>query len=106
MYFSNYTNHSISGLDDLPVELQRNLTLMKDLDSRAQNIMCDIDKLADDYMTNGNSYSAHRKTETMAYIQREFTKTKEYGDDKVQLSIQTYELVNNNYSHNIRHSLL
>lgn len=69
---------------------------MGDLDSRAQDIICNIDKLTDDYMMNVNLYSARKKTETMAYIQRQFIKTKEYGDDKVQLSIQTYELVSNN----------
>lgn len=34
-----------------------------------------------------------KKNETMTSIQRQFDKAKEYGDDKVQLAIQTYELV-------------
>lgn len=81
------------GLENLPVELQRNFTLMRDLDSRAQELMRNIDKLADDYMSNVKGYSTDKKNETMTSIQRQFDKAKEYGDDKVQLAIQTYELV-------------
>jgi len=78
---------------NLPVELQRNFTLMRDLDSRAQELMRNIDKLADDYMSNVKGYPTDKKNETMTSIQRQFDKAKEYGDDKVQLAIQTYELV-------------
>lgn len=66
---------------------------MRDLDSRAQELMRNIDKLADDYMSNVKGYSVEKKNETMNSIQRQFDKAKEYGDDKVQLAIQTYELV-------------
>lgn len=66
---------------------------MRDLDSRAQELMRSIDKLADDYMSNVKGYSTDKKHETMTSIQRQFDKAKEYGDDKVQLAIQTYELV-------------
>lgn len=69
---------------------------MRDLDSRAQELMRNIDKLADDYMTNVRGLSADKKTDTMTTIQRQFDKAKEYGDDKVQLAIQTYELVCSN----------
>lgn len=79
------------------MELQRNFTLMRDLDSRAQELMRSIDKLADDYMSNVKGCSSDKKAETMASIQRQFDKAKEYGDDKVQLAIQTYELVSSTW---------
>ncbi|XP_015367840.1 PREDICTED: inhibitor of growth protein 4 [Diuraphis noxia] len=88
-----YLEHYLDSLENLPVELQRNFTLMRDLDSRAQELMRSIDKLADDYMSNVKGYTAEKKSETMTSIQRQFDKAKEYGDDKVQLAIQTYELV-------------
>ncbi|XP_025202273.1 inhibitor of growth protein 4 isoform X2 [Melanaphis sacchari] len=88
-----YLEHYLDSLENLPVELQRNFTLMRDLDSRAQELMRNIDKLADDYMSNVKGYTTDKKGETMTSIQRQFDKAKEYGDDKVQLAIQTYELV-------------
>lgn len=82
-----------TGLEHLPIELQRNFTLMRDLDARAQSLMKDIDKLADDYLRNLKKESSEKSKEQLSHIQSLFNKAKEYGDDKVQLAIQTYELV-------------
>ncbi|XP_001943164.2 inhibitor of growth protein 5-like [Acyrthosiphon pisum] len=90
-----YLEHYLDSLENLPVELQRNFTLMRDLDSRLQELIRNIDKLANDYMSNVKRYSVEKKNETMTSIQRQFDKAKEYSDDKVQLAIQTYELVDN-----------
>lgn len=86
------------GLEHLPIELQRNFTLMRDLDTRAQGLMKDIDKLADEFLKNAKNKDSsteikEKRKEEFAYIQGLFNKAKEYGDDKVQLAIQTYELV-------------
>ncbi|KAL3283632.1 hypothetical protein HHI36_006771 [Cryptolaemus montrouzieri] len=88
-----YLEHYLDSLEHLPVELQRNFTLMRDLDSRAQALMKSIDTQADEYLKNQNSYTAEEKKERLDKIQGLFNKAKEYGDDKVQLAIQTYELV-------------
>jgi inhibitor of growth protein 4 len=82
-----------AGLEHLPIELQRNFTLMRDLDARAQALMRNIDRLADEYLRNVKSLTPEKKKEQMNNIQSLFNKAKEYGDDKVQLAIQTYELV-------------
>lgn len=66
---------------------------MRDLDARAQGLMKDIDKLADDYLKNIKNEPSEKKKEQLSHIQSLFNKAKEYGDDKVQLAIQTYELV-------------
>ncbi|XP_076652881.1 inhibitor of growth protein 5 isoform X1 [Halictus rubicundus] len=88
-----YLEHYLDSLEHLPIELQRNFTLMRDLDTRAQGLMKDIDKLADDYLKNIKKESPEKKKEQFTHIQNLFNKAKEYGDDKVQLAIQTYELV-------------
>lgn len=66
---------------------------MRDLDARAQGLMKDIDKLADDYLKNIKKESNDKNNDQLRHIQSLFNKAKEYGDDKVQLAIQTYELV-------------
>ncbi|XP_059481638.1 inhibitor of growth protein 4 [Neocloeon triangulifer] len=95
-----YLEHYLDSLEHLPIELQRNFTLLRDLDARAQNLMKSIDKLATEYLeglafpTNkSSSTSSDKKKELISNIQKMFNKAKEYGDDKVQLAIQTYELV-------------
>lgn len=88
-----YLEHYLDSLEHLPIELQRNFTLMRDLDARAQALMRNIDKLADEYLRNVKNLAPDKKKEQMSNIQSLFNKAKEYGDDKVQLAIQTYELV-------------
>lgn len=85
------------GLEHLPTDLQRNFTLMRELDSRAQTLMKTIDEKADDFMKtlvkDKDSIPEEERKKKLKDIQDLFNRAKEYGDDKVQLAIQTYELV-------------
>lgn len=86
----------IKGLEHLPNELKRNFTLMRDLDTRACNVMKSIDEKATVYMKGmlvKECPEEDKKKEKSKEIQNLFNKAKQYGDDKVQLAIQTYELV-------------
>ena len=55
--------------------------------------MKEIDSLAEDYLKVVGQTGPEKRKEQMEKIQKLFNKAKEYGDDKVQLAIQTYELV-------------
>jgi len=88
-----YLEHYLDSLESLPVELTRNFSLMRDLDLRAQDLLVEIDDSADDFMKNSKEFSAMEKTRRIGEISKQFTKCKEYGDDKVSLAMQTYELV-------------
>ncbi|XP_076256815.1 inhibitor of growth protein 5 isoform X1 [Rhynchophorus ferrugineus] len=88
-----YLEHYLDSLENLPNELQRNFTLMSDLDKRAQALMKNIDVLADEFLRNLKTLTSEQKKEQLDEIQKMFNKAKELGDDKVQLAIQTYELV-------------
>lgn len=85
------------GLEHLPNELKRNFTLMRELDSRAQGMMKSIDEKANEFMkqlvNTKETFPDDVKKEKLRTIQELFNKAKELGDDKVQLAIQTYELV-------------
>lgn len=75
------------------MELQRNFNLMRDLDSRSQDLLKEIDSRAEDYLNNVATMSGELRKEQLDKIQSLFNKSKEYGDDKVQLAMQTYEMV-------------
>jgi hypothetical protein len=70
---------------------------MRDLDSRAQSLMKSIDEKANEYLlalsNPKETMPDDLRREKLKTIQDLFNKAKEYGDDKVQLAIQTYELV-------------
>lgn len=88
-----YLEHYLDSLQHLPVELQRNFKLMRDLDDRAHTLMRKIDLQADDLLPTVSHMEPEVLRDRIDSIQQSFNKAKEYGDDKVQLAIQTYELV-------------
>ena len=46
-----------------------------------------------DYITKVRNMNSENRTEHLKKIETAFVKSKEYGDDKVQLAMQTYEMV-------------
>lgn len=81
------------GIENLPFELQRNFTLMRDLDQRNEDLKNQIDMKAKEYTTNARSLTSEQKLALLRDIQQSYGKCKEFGDDKVQLAMQTYEMV-------------
>lgn len=63
-----------------------NASLVSDLKS-------EIDKLATEYISNARTLSSEEKLGLLKQIQEAYGKCKEFGDDKVQLAMQTYEMV-------------
>lgn len=51
--------------------------------------------MSEDYMANVRSMDAAKRTLHLKKIENAFVKSREYGDDKVQLAMQTYEMVSN-----------
>lgn len=81
-----YLEHYLDSLQHLPVELQRNFNLMRDLDNRAHNLMRTIDRMADDFLPDVPSMDQDMRREKVEAVQTLFNKAKEYGDDKVEIS--------------------
>ena len=57
------------------------------------DLMKEIDKMAVDYLGNVRGMPPEKRTEQLDSIEKMFSKSKEFGDDKVQLAMQTYEMV-------------
>lgn len=81
-----YLEDYLEGLDSLPTELQRNFILMRDLDTRAQAIIKNIDEESKTLMAEilDNKNIANRKKK-VSQINEMFSKAREYGDDKVSM---------------------
>ncbi|XP_030647344.1 inhibitor of growth protein 5a isoform X2 [Chanos chanos] len=88
-----YLEHYLDSIENLPCELQRNFTLMRELDSRTEEKKGEIDKLAEEYIANVRNLASEQRVEHLQKIQNAYSKCKEYSDDKVQLAMQTYEMV-------------
>ncbi|KAH0509310.1 Inhibitor of growth protein 5 [Microtus ochrogaster] len=80
-------------IENLPCELQRNFQLMRELDQRTEDKKAEIDILAAEYISTVKTLSSDQRVEHLQKIQNAYSKCKEYSDDKVQLAMQTYEMV-------------
>ncbi|XP_047138572.1 inhibitor of growth protein 4 [Hydra vulgaris] len=90
---SFYLEHYLESIEGLPYDLQRNFSLQKDLDQRAHDLLDDIDKLCEEYISKVKDLPAAERKDFFSKIEKAFQKSREYGDDKVQLAVQTYEMV-------------
>ena len=57
------------------------------------DLMKEIDTLSEDYVSTVRNMNSSERTEHLKKIETAFSKSKEYVDDKVQLAMQTYEMV-------------
>ena len=57
------------------------------------DILKQIDNVADDYLTRVRTIPTEKRKDQLESITKLFCKSREYGDDKVQLAMQTYEMV-------------
>ncbi|XP_033642650.1 inhibitor of growth protein 4-like [Asterias rubens] len=88
-----YLEQYLDSIENLPFELQRNFTLMRDLDQRAQDLSQDIDKETGLYIGNVKTWTPDERVDALKKIEKAFAKSREFNDDKVQLAMQTYEMV-------------
>ncbi|EDL91898.1 inhibitor of growth family, member 5 (predicted) [Rattus norvegicus] len=66
---------------------------MRELDQRTEDKKAEIDILAAEYISTVKTLSSAQRVEHLQKIQSAYSKCKEYSDDKVQLAMQTYEMV-------------
>nr|XP_046156853.1 inhibitor of growth protein 5a isoform X1 [Oncorhynchus gorbuscha] len=88
-----YLEHYLDSIENLPCELQRNFSLMRDLDNRTEEKKGEIDKLAEEYISSVRNLATEQRVVHLQKIQSAYCKCKEFSDDKVQLAMQTYEMV-------------
>ncbi|XP_015791905.1 inhibitor of growth protein 5 [Tetranychus urticae] len=83
----------LESLDTLPADLQRNFTLMRDLDMRAQDLINAIRIISENYVDKANELDEDEKCDKFSDIRNKFAKATSLSDDKIQLSAQTYEMI-------------
>jgi len=88
-----YLETFLESLEPLPAELQRNFKLMTELDQRTEAEVKKISHESEEYMNHVNSLKPNEKVKRFNSIHDRFQKAKDFSDDKVQLAMQTYEMV-------------
>lgn len=90
---NQFLGNYLESIESVPGELQRNFTLMQDLDQRVYDLMKEVDECYSTYIEGVGSMETKDKARCLSDIRKKFDKSNAYSDDKVQLAMQTYEMV-------------
>ena len=90
---SAFLSSYLETIESVPSELQRNFTMMCDLDKRVHDIMKEIENSYGTYLEKANSLEKTEKAKYIMEMRHKFKKCNTFSDDKVQLAMQTYEMV-------------
>merc|ERR1719412_2966369 len=66
---------------------------MNELDTKNKDILVEIDTASDEYLRKVRDLSPGKRKAEMEKIQKMFKQAKEISDDKVNIAVHTYELV-------------
>jgi len=91
----SYLENYLESVANLPTEVKRNFTKMRELDSECQNLLDKLEVETRAYLKKRKKDKDKSVTDDRALhkIREDFQKAAEYGDEKVNLAVQTYELV-------------
>jgi len=87
-YLENY----LESISSLPQEVRRNFALLRELDTRSQELIEKVEKNSKIYLKSFKKYK-ESKPEDEKQIKTDLKTCLELGDEKVALAVQTYELV-------------
>ncbi|XP_030642653.1 inhibitor of growth protein 1 isoform X3 [Chanos chanos] len=89
---TNYVEKYLDLVESLPLDLQRCVSLMKEIDAKYQDILKELD---DAYQRHRQESDAVQKRRALHCIQRALIRTRELGDEKIQIAGQMIEIVEN-----------
>ncbi|XP_070607259.1 inhibitor of growth protein 1 isoform X1 [Erythrolamprus reginae] len=92
LHLANYVEDYLESIESLPFDLQRNVSLMREIDAKYQEILKELD---DYYEKFKRETDAVQKRRLLHCIQRALIRSQELGDEKIQIVSQMVELVEN-----------
>lgn len=88
----NYVEEYLEMVESLPLDLQRCVSLMKEIDARYQEILNELDEAYEKHRQESDPVQRRR---LLHCIQRSLIRTEELGDEKIQIAGQMVEMVEN-----------
>ncbi|XP_018605404.1 inhibitor of growth protein 1 [Scleropages formosus] len=88
----NYVEEYLDLVESLPFDLQRNVSLMREIDAKYQEILKELDEA---YEKHKKETDLVQKRRLLNSIQRSLIRSQELGDEKIQIVSQMVELVEN-----------
>ncbi|XP_038870517.1 inhibitor of growth protein 1-like [Salvelinus namaycush] len=89
---TNYVEEYLDLVESLPFDLQRSVSLMKEIDAKYQDVLHELDDAYERYRQESDPLQRRRM---QLSIQRALISSQELGDEKIQIAGQMVELVEN-----------
>ncbi|ORX44796.1 hypothetical protein DM01DRAFT_1340313 [Hesseltinella vesiculosa] len=88
-----YLDDYIDTIESLPIELQRNFTLLRELDGYSQELVETTSKKAIDLIDHIQEYDATARNERLRHFAMLLTEALQRGEEKVTLAKATFDAV-------------
>ncbi|XP_053559839.1 inhibitor of growth protein 2 [Bombina bombina] len=88
----SYVEDYLECAESLPLEIQRTVTLLREIDTKYGEALKEIDEV---FEKHTEETDPNQKKRLLQQLQRALIVTQELGDDKIQLVTQVFELVEN-----------
>uniref|UniRef100_A0A3Q3K8R1 Inhibitor of growth protein n=1 Tax=Monopterus albus TaxID=43700 RepID=A0A3Q3K8R1_MONAL len=98
----NYVEDYLECVESLPLDIQRNVSLLREIDAKYQEVLKEVDEVFEKY--KGEQDAAQRKR-LQIQLQRALIISQELGDEKIHVVTQMTELVENRSRQMDSHSL-
>ncbi|KAG9323073.1 hypothetical protein KVV02_004625 [Mortierella alpina] len=88
-----YLDDYLDTVESLPLELQRQFTLMQDLDAKAQSIMASVGAKAGEFIENVTELSPQERIKMLQSLNEMLVESLRQGEEKVALATAAYDVV-------------
>ncbi|XP_062430516.1 inhibitor of growth protein 2 [Rhea pennata] len=89
---SLYVQDYLECVESLPLDIQRNVSLLREMDTQCQEALKEIDDVYEKYKSENDPVQKRRLQQ---HLQRALINSQELGDEKIQIVTQMLELVEN-----------
>ncbi|EDV26333.1 uncharacterized protein TRIADDRAFT_37327 [Trichoplax adhaerens] len=87
-----YVDNYLEAIENLPDEVQRNISRLRDIDSRFQSVLNNLQRLNENFLLENDK---NRRRKYFLRMQRCLIETQEFGDEKLENISQMVDLVEN-----------
>ncbi|KAM7363651.1 inhibitor of growth protein 1 isoform 2-T2 [Cochliomyia hominivorax] len=95
LYSATYVDNYIDSVENLPDDVQRHLSRIRDIDVQYRNLLRDVDHYYDLWrsLQNCGDSNSGRRARSVTRMQQSLIQAQELGDEKMQIVTQLQELI-------------
>ncbi|XP_017047159.1 inhibitor of growth protein 2 [Drosophila ficusphila] len=90
---ATYVDNYIDSVENLPDDVQRQLSRIRDIDVQYRGLIRDVDHYYDLYLSLQNSPDAARRSRTISRMHQSLIQAQELGDEKMQIVNHMQEII-------------